>query len=179
MKMVILGRDGVINKSREKGILEPDEWEAIAGSLEAIASLNQAGYRVICATNQSQISTGNLKMDKLNAIHQKMQRELEKVGGHIDALFFCPHDPGSGCDCRKPNPGMLTQAAERFYTSTDDIVLIGDDAVDLEAAKKAGIGSCLVLTGNGTTSRDSLKVADDINIYSDLAEATEALLENG
>ena len=178
MKLVILGRNGVINQTRAEGILEPDEWVAIENSLEAIASLNQAGYRVICATNQSLIGTGHLKVDMLNAIHQKMQRELEKVGGHIDALFFCPHASNHDCECHKPQPGMVLQAAERFYTDPEDIFLIGDDAEDIEAAHRAGVRAILVLTGNGETTRNNLVNKHGINIYQDLAEAAEALLAN-
>ncbi len=91
MKLVILDRDGVINQDSSQFIKNPDEWLPIAGSLEAIALLNQHGFHVAVATNQSGVSRGLFDMGTLNAIHNKMHRELAAVGGRIDAVFFCPH----------------------------------------------------------------------------------------
>ncbi len=107
MKLIILDRDGVINHDSDQFIKSPEEWKPIPGSLEAIARLNQAGYRVVVATNQSGIGRGLFDMDTLNAIHDKMHKALAQVGGRIDAIFFCPHTNADNCDCRKPKPGML------------------------------------------------------------------------
>ena len=106
-KLIVLDRDGVINHDSEQFIKSPDEWRPIAGSLEAIARLNHAGYRVVVATNQSGVGRGLFDMGTLNAIHDKMHRALAQVGGRIDAVFYCPHTADTGCDCRKPKPGLL------------------------------------------------------------------------
>src|SRR4051812_35636914 len=107
MKLVILDRDGVINFDSDHYIKAPEEWKPIPGSLDAIARLNQWGYRVVVATNQSGVGRGLFEMDALNAIHEKMLRALAVAGGRIDAIFFCPHTNADDCDCRKPRAGML------------------------------------------------------------------------
>src|SRR5512145_768253 len=99
VKLVVLDRDGVINHDSEQFIKSPDEWRPIPGSLEAIARLNHAGYRVVVATNQSGVGRGLLDMGTLNAIQEKMHRALAQVGGRIDAIFFCPHTADSACQC--------------------------------------------------------------------------------
>jgi len=106
MKLVILDRDGVINEDSAQFIKSPDEWRAIPGSLEAIARLNQAGYRVVVATNQSGVGRGLFDMVTLNTIHEKMIDQLSQFGGRIDAIYFCPHSADAGCTCRKPLPSV-------------------------------------------------------------------------
>ena len=102
MKLVILDRDGVINQDSDQFIKSPDEWKPIPGSLEAIARLNQAGFQVVVATNQSGVGRGLLDMSTLNAIHDKMHRRLAQAGGHVAAVFYCPHAADANCGCRKP-----------------------------------------------------------------------------
>jgi D-glycero-D-manno-heptose 1,7-bisphosphate phosphatase len=114
MKLVILDRDGVINYDSKQFIKSPAEWRPIPGSLEAIAKLNQAGYRVVVATNQSGIGRGLFDMDTLNAIHDKMHRAVLAAGGRIDAIFYCPHAIDAGCHCRKPRTGMFERIANCF-----------------------------------------------------------------
>ena len=99
MKLVILDRDGVINEDSGNFIKNPEEWIPVPGSLEAIALLNQSGYRVAVATNQSGVGRGIYDMSILNAIHDKMQRALAQVGGRIDAIFYCPHVADDHCNC--------------------------------------------------------------------------------
>ena len=114
VKLIVLDRDGVINHDSEQFIKSPDEWRPIPGSLEAIARLNHAGYRVVVATNQSGIGRGLFDMGMLNAIHEKMHKALAQVGGRVDAVFFCPHTADAKCECRKPKPGMLREIGRRF-----------------------------------------------------------------
>src|SRR5690554_2680108 len=114
MKLIILDRDGVINHDSDLFIKSPDEWKPIPGSLEAIARLNQHGWRVVVATNQSGVGRGLFGMDTLNAINDKMTQSLAEAGGRLEAIFFCPHGPGSTCECRKPKPGMYLGVGERF-----------------------------------------------------------------
>ena len=106
-KLIVLDRDGVINHDSDQFIKSPEEWKPIPGSLEAIARLHHAGYRVVVATNQSGLGRGLFDMGILNAIHEKMHRAVALAGGRIDAVFYCPHSADSQCECRKPRPGML------------------------------------------------------------------------
>jgi histidinol-phosphate phosphatase family protein len=110
MKLVILDRDGVINHDSDQYIKSPEEWKPIPGSLAAIARLNQAGYRVVVATNQSGVGRGLFETDTLIAIHDKMHKALAQVGGRIDAIFFCPHTNADNCDCRKPKPACCAKS---------------------------------------------------------------------
>ena len=114
MKLIILDRDGVINHDSDQYIKSPEEWKPIAGSPEAIARLNQWGYRVVVATNQSGVGRGLFEMDTLNAIHEKMIRTVAHAGGKIDAIFFCPHTHADACECRKPKAGMLDEISARY-----------------------------------------------------------------
>lgn len=176
MKLVILDRDGVINKDSDAYIKSPDEWIPIPGSLDAIARLNHAGYLVVVATNQSGLARRLFDIDQLNAIHQKMLDELAKIGGHIDAFFFCPHGPDDGCDCRKPMPGLLQQISDRMDTDLSGVPVIGDSLRDLQAAASVDAFPILVLTGKGQKTQTTLEGFEDIPIYEDLAAAVDALL---
>ena len=149
MKLVILDRDGVINLDSDQYIKSPEEWKPIAGSLEAIARFTQAGFRVVIATNQSGLGRGLFDMATLNAMHDKMHKAVNQLGGRIDAVFFCPHAQDAGCACRKPKPGMLLEIAERFNVPLAGVPAIGDSLRDLEAASAAGARPVLVLTGKG------------------------------
>ncbi len=133
-KLIILDRDGVINYDSPDYIKSPNEWIPIPRSLEAIAKLNKAGFRVAVATNQSGIGRGYYTEETLTAIHQKMQDLLAKKKGHIDAIFYCPHLPTDNCECRKPKPGLLHKIAEHFQCSLEKIPFIGDSKCDVEAA---------------------------------------------
>ena len=148
-RLIILDRDGVINHDSDLFIKTPDEWRPIPGSLEAIARLSHAGYRVAVCTNQSGIGRGLFDMATLNAIHNRMHRALSLAGGRIDAVFFCPHTADARCDCRKPLPAMLIEAGRRFGADLATVPCIGDSLRDLQAAEAAGGQPMLVLTGKG------------------------------
>jgi len=169
MKLVILDRDGTINHDSEDYIKSPAEWTPIPGSLEAIARLIQADYRVVVATNQSGIGRGLFDTRALFAIHDKLQRALGQVGGRIDAFFFCPHKADDNCRCRKPQPGMLLEVARRFNVSLEDVFMVGDSRKDLEAAAAAGARPVLVLTGNGAKTEKEGKLPRGTAVYPDLA----------
>lgn len=149
MKLVILDRDGVINQDSATFIKSPNEWIPISGSLEAIALLNQYGYRIALATNQSGIARGLFDMVTLNAIHDKMHRALALVGGRIDALFYCPHAADDHCRCRKPKTGMIDDIGNRFSVELNEVPAVGDSLRDLQAFAEAGCQPILVLTGKG------------------------------
>ena len=176
VKLIVLDRDGTINHDSDQFIKSPDEWRPIPGSLEAIARLNHAGYRVVVATNQSGIGRGLFDMDTLNAIHEKMHRSLAQVGGRIDAVFYCPHTADAGCDCRKPKPGLLQEAGKRFHLGMTGVPVIGDGLRDLQAAALVGGQPILVLTGKGEKTLRAGNFPSNTVIFPDLAFAASALL---
>jgi D-glycero-D-manno-heptose 1,7-bisphosphate phosphatase len=180
MKLLILDRDGTLNRSRDDYVASPDEWEALPGALEAVARLNQGGWRVVLATNQSGIGRGTFDMAALNAIHAKMHRQLAAVGGRVDAVFFCPHAPEDGCHCRKPAPGLFEQIGMRFGVSLADVPAAGNAPRHAQAAAAAGCPSHLLLTGKSEHLREqadwrtlvpglpaSVQVHDDLAAFAD------------
>lgn len=176
MKLVILDRDGVINHDSDNQIKSEEEWIPIDGSLEAIATLNQAGYKVVIATNQSGLGYGLFNIDTLNAMHNKMHRALDTLGAQVEAIVFCPHTPEDNCECRKPKSGMLQQISQRFFSELEGVPVIGDSKDDLESALEVGAQPILVLTGKGQKTLESLDKALNIPVYDDLASAVDALL---
>jgi D-glycero-D-manno-heptose 1,7-bisphosphate phosphatase len=178
MKLVILDRDGVINQDSEHYIKSPQEWIPIEGSLNAIARLNRAGYRVFVATNQSGIARNLFDIEALHTIHQKMLGELQHLGGTIDAILFCPHGPDDRCDCRKPASGLYLEIGRRTGSKLKGIPVIGDSLRDLQAAQAVGARPILVKTGKGNhTLRNSASELAGISVCADLAEAVEMLLK--
>ena len=176
MKTIILDRDGVINMDSALYIKSPAEWKPIEGSLESIARLNQAGYRVIVATNQSGIGRGLFDMDTLNAMHEKMHKHLAAVGGRIDAIFYCPHTADEQCDCRKPKPGMFERIAQVYNMDLKGVPTIGDSLRDLQAGSAVGCTTMLVRTGKGTKTEAEGNLPVGTTIYDNLAAAVDALL---
>lgn len=178
MKLVILDRDGVINYDSAQFIKTPVEWKPIPGSLEAIAALNQAGFRIALATNQSGISRGLFDMATLNAIHDKMHRALAQTGGRIDALFYCPHAAESQCSCRKPKPGMLEEIARRFGMDLDGVPSVGDSLRDLQAGIPMGAMPVLVRTGKGEATLAAGGLPEGTKIFANLAEAAQFIIRD-
>lgn len=178
MKLIILDRDGVINHDSDEFIKSPDEWVPIPGSLEAIARLNQAGYRVVVATNQSGIARGLFNIVTLNAIHQKLHTAAQQAGADIDAIFFCPHSADDHCDCRKPKPGMLQDIAARFDVNLKGVPTVGDSLRDLQSGFVVGCVPYLVLTGKGESTRSKGGLPPGTTIHADLAAVVDHLLKS-
>lgn len=176
MRLIILDRDGVINQDSDEYIKSPDEWVPISGSLEAIARLNRADYRVVVASNQSGLARGYFDLDTLSQIHEKMYRMLASHGGRIDAVFFCPHGPEDSCACRKPQPGLLEEISSRLRVSLDGVPAVGDSLRDIEAARAVGAKPILVRTGKGERTLAKGDGLDDVPVYEDLAAYVAALL---
>ncbi len=176
MKLIILDRDGVINQDSDRFIKTPDEWIPIPGSLEAIARLNQADYRVVIASNQSGIARGLFDMNTLNGIHQKLHDLTHLVGAHIDAIFFCPHLNEDHCDCRKPKPGMLNEIAKRYDMSLHGVPNVGDSLRDLQAGYAVGCQPYLVLTGKGKKTQDLGGLPPNTMVYPNLAAVADHIL---
>ena len=175
MKLIILDRDGVINYDSDKYIKSPAEWKPIPGSIEAIARLNQSGYRIVVATNQSGIGRGLFDMGVLNAINDKMTALVFQHGGRIEALFFCPHTAAENCDCRKPKTGMFEEIARRLETDLSGVPCVGDSLRDLEAGAKMGCQPILVLTGKGKRTQQEGNLPRKTLVFADLAEACKHL----
>ena len=175
MKLVILDRDGVVNFDSDNYIKSPTEWKPIPGSIEGIARLNQSGFRVVVATNQSGIGRGLFDMATLNAINDKMMEMVFRQGGRIDALFFCPHTNDDNCNCRKPKTGMFEEISARFHVDLKGVPCVGDSLRDLQAADAVGGMPILVLTGKGLKTKDEKGLPKRTQVFADLAEASRHL----
>jgi D-glycero-D-manno-heptose 1,7-bisphosphate phosphatase len=181
-KLVILGRDGILNEFREGHVTAPEEWVPVAGALEAVARINHAGWHVVVATNQSGIGRGMIDMAAVNAVHARMHQLLQAQGGRIDAVFFCPHTPEDNCDCRKPRPGLLLDIARRYGVELRNAPVVGDTLRDLQAATAAGAEPHLVLTGRardlaGDALQAMLAQAPGAQVHADLGAFADFLLE--
>ncbi len=176
MKLVILDRDGVINIDSVNFIKNPNEWIAIPNSLEAIALLNQSGFRVAIATNQSGISRGLFDMATLNAINDKMHRALAQLGGRIDAMFYCPHAADDNCTCRKPKTGMIVDIERRFSVDLSEVFAVGDSLRDLQAFYDAGCKPILVRSGKGEETLANGNLPKGTLIFADLNEAVQHII---
>ncbi len=175
MKLIILDRDGVINHDSDAYIKSPQEWRPLAGSLEAIARLGKAGYRVVVASNQSGVGRGLFDLATLGAIHAKMHQAVAAAGGRLDAVFFCPHAADASCRCRKPAPGMLEEILRRFHVEADSVMMIGDALRDLQAADAVGIKPVLVLTGKGRKTMQAGGLPPQTLVRADLAAVAAEL----
>lgn len=181
MKLVILDRDGVINRDSANFIKNTNEWIPIPGSLEAIALLNQSGFRIAIATNQSGIARGLFDMTTLNAINDKMYRALGQMGGRIDAMFYCPHAVDDNCNCRKPKTGMIEDIGRRFSLELSEVYGIGDSLRDLQAFSDAGCKPILVRSGKGEETLAQAKLPNqslpkNTLIFADLNEAAQHII---
>ncbi len=174
MQAVILDRDGVINHDSPDYVKSAEEWHAIDGSLEAIARLSKAGIKVFIASNQSGIAYGLFDYNTLYAMHRKLLQQTESLGGHINGFFFCPFLTGP---CRKPNPGLLVDIANRAHINLETTPFIGDAMRDLEAAIAVDAIPVLVRTGKGTSTLNSGEVPDHVQVHANLYEAVDSLLK--
>ncbi len=174
-KLIILSRDGVINEYRPV-IADPDDWVPIEGSLDALAKLHRAGFRIVVATNQPNIMQGLLTVSQLNAVHQKMDDEIVAAGGQLEAIFFCPHTPEAKCACRKPSPTMLNDIADRFNVRLKDVVYVGDTLNDMLAAHAAGCQPYLVLTGKGGETYVDADMPSDCHVRVNLKAVVRDLV---
>jgi D-glycero-D-manno-heptose 1,7-bisphosphate phosphatase len=178
---VFLDRDGVINENLAGRYVE--DWATfrfLPGAVEAVAALKRAGYPVVVVTNQAGIAHGRFSADALEEIHRRMVAAVRAGGGDVDAVLHCPHHPQAGCDCRKPQPGMLRRAAERLDLDLSRSVLVGDHLTDLQAARAAGCRAILVLTGRGRDAAPLLAADPElaaVSVVADLPAAVRLILE--
>jgi D-glycero-D-manno-heptose 1,7-bisphosphate phosphatase len=181
MKIVILDRDGTINEGRDDYVKTADEWYPLAGALEAIARLHQAGWHVVVATNQSGLGRGLFDMATLNAMHLKMNEALARLGGRVDAVFFCPHAPEDGCECRKPRPGLFTQIGRRYGVELAGVPTVSGTLRHLQAGVAAGCQPHLVRTGHSADLdaaglQELREQVPGLVVHDDLAAFADTLL---
>lgn len=175
MKLIVLDRDGVINHDSENYIKSVDEWIALPGALDAIARLSRGGWTVAVATNQSGLARGYYSVPTLEAMHQTLRDEIQKRGGHMGLITYCPHGPDDGCRCRKPKAGLLEQIADYYQVSLQGVWFVGDSLRDLEAAVAVQAQPVLVCTGNGEQAR-SKALPENTKIFADISAVADHLL---
>lgn len=178
IKLVLLDRDGVLNEDRADWVKNPDQWQPLEGVAAAVAHLNQAGLKVALVTNQSCIGRGVVSEQMVELIHHKMGAYLAQSGAALDGIFICPDPPWAASARRKPSPGMLREAMQRFSAAPEQTVMIGDDLRDLQAAAAAGCARILVRTGKGIETQGQGIPAEllPVMVCADLAEAAQRLL---
>jgi len=176
-RAVFLDRDGVINQNRDDYVKRWGEFVFLPGALEALRQLVRTQLLIIVVTNQSAINRGLVSMENVQEICHRMAEEIENNGGHVDAVFICPHRPDERCKCRKPEPGLLLEAADRFQLDLQQCYLIGDALSDVEAGLKVGCKVVMVQTGLG---QEQLTTPSDQNrvflIADNLSKAVEWIL---
>jgi D-glycero-D-manno-heptose 1,7-bisphosphate phosphatase len=176
-RAVFLDRDGVLNYNRSDHIKSPDEYVPIPGAAPAVALLNEAGWVVIVVSNQSGLGRGLFDQPALDAVMAKMRAVLEAAGGNIDGVYYCPHAPGAGCDCRKPQPGMLLRAGREHRLDLEHSYLVGDQAGDIECGRAVGARTILVKTGLPEEGPD-VRVTRPDHVAKDLGEAVAWILQD-
>lgn len=180
MRAIFLDRDGVICENRIDHVKNWQEFEFLPGVKESLARLSRLDFSIIVITNQAAIGRGLMTTEALEDIHQRMVAEITANDGRIDRIIYCPHRPEDECDCRKPKPGMLLQAAAEMNLDLTDCYLIGDAATDIQAGQQVGCHNILVLTGRG---KEQLLATlhppggHFVTIASTLAEATNYILK--
>jgi len=173
LNLIILDRDGVINYDSDDYIKNEDEWIPLPGSIEAISHLTNAGFTVCVATNQSGLARGLFDEFDLARMHEFMRTQVEEQGGKIEAIFYCPHGPDQGCECRKPATGMLEQIENQFSQSVHNAWFIGDTEKDIDAAIAKHCKPILVLTGKGSLTKSTINPdkLSNVPVFDDLFSA--------
>jgi D-glycero-D-manno-heptose 1,7-bisphosphate phosphatase len=157
-KVVFLDRDGVINYDSPEYIKNRSEFKFIPGSIEAVTDLTRNGFTSIVISNQSALSRKLISPEELNDIHMMMKKTIASAGGRITDIFFCPHMPDDGCECRKPEPGLIFRAQRKYNINLVEAVMVGDSIKDIECARNAGCGAAvLIKSGNDLEAENALK----------------------
>ncbi len=184
MKLIIFGRDGILNVYRDDHVKAPEEWQPIPGALEAMSRLNHAGWHAVVATNQAGIGRGMIDMATINAVHAHMIRLAQALRARIDAVFFCPHTPEDQCTCRKPLPGMMLDIGMRYGFDLRNVPMVSDNLRDMQAAQAAGCMPHLVMTGRAAHLEEAhlqhiLNLVPSTQVHTSLTAFSEHLLGSG
>ena len=179
-KVIVLDRDGVVNEDSEDYIRSPSEWKPISGSIQAIADLTAYGFEIVIATNQSGLARGYFNEYDLANIHTKLLSLVEASGGFISGIFYCPHAPSAGCNCRKPKTDLLKRAEAELKISLRGKFFVGDSMKDMEAAAAFEMRPILVRTGKGGRTETELSgdLRGAIPIFDDLSAATKWIISS-
>jgi len=164
LKAIFLDRDGVINKEVNY-LSNPDEFELIEGSLKALKILKEKGFLLIVITNQAGIARGYFTEETLSQVHYKMNELLKKDNIVLDEIYYCPHHPEFTikCNCRKPNPGMILEAQQKYNIDLKNSYMVGDTLNDIETGINANCKTVLVLTGYGMEEKRKIdKIKPDL-----------------
>jgi D-glycero-D-manno-heptose 1,7-bisphosphate phosphatase len=166
-RAVLLDRDGVINEDRPRSVRSVHEFVLLPDVAEAIASLTHHGYLVFVITNQAVVGRGELALEDLEAIHDRMKELIRQAGGRIEAVYVCPHTDQDGCVCRKPQPELLFEAQRAHGFDLATTWFVGDDLRDIQAAEAAGCRPALVRTGKGSryAGTAGLPVLEDLSQF--------------
>ena len=175
-KLIILDRDGVINYDSDEYVKSLDEWIPLPNSIQALAKLTKAGYKIAVATNQSGIARGYFSEETLTAMHKKMSDLATEAGAKFDYIAHCPHGPDDNCDCRKPLPGLVDQIESALGMSAAGSYIVGDSLRDLQAGQAKDMKAALVLTGKGQRTLDKGVGLDGVPVFKDLNEFVDDLL---
>jgi D-glycero-D-manno-heptose 1,7-bisphosphate phosphatase len=181
VKLIILGRDGILNEYRDDHVKAPAEWVPVPGALEAVSRLNHAGWHAVVATNQAGIGRGMIDMASVNLIHAHMNKLMQAQGARLDAVFFCPHTPEDQCECRKPQAGMMREIGRRYGVDLHQVPVAADTLRDLQAAHAAGCEPHLVRTGRAAGLDESQveqwrQQVPGVRVHADLAALAEHLI---
>jgi D-glycero-D-manno-heptose 1,7-bisphosphate phosphatase len=171
-KAVFLDRDGVINRKAPEGqyVTRWEEIEFLPGVHEAVRLFNQSGFFVVVASNQRCVAKGLITTDELDSLHARMRREFEAAGARLDAIYYCPHEFEPRCSCRKPQPGMLLDAAQEHGIDLTKSWMIGDSGHDVEAGRAARCRTVRLTVG------DESVVGDPDVVASSLLDASRKIL---
>jgi D-glycero-D-manno-heptose 1,7-bisphosphate phosphatase len=178
-KAIFLDRDGVVIENVATYVRSWADVEIFPWALAALARLSGSPYKIVIVTNQSAVGRGILSLDEAHSINHRLIREIEKAGGCVDGLFMCPHAPSDHCDCRKPKPGLLLQAASALDLDLSRSILVGDALTDVQAGQAAKIPTnVLVRTGRGSLQSvlPEARSLEPFPVYDRLEDVVEAVL---
>lgn len=178
---VFLDRDGVINEDHPDYVKSWEEFRFIRGARPALRRLAEAGIPVVIITNQSAVNRGIISRETLEGIHGRMVRAVSRAGGRISGIYYCPHRPEEGCECRKPAADLFFRAAREHHLNLKKSIFVGDTLKDLEAGSRAGCRTLLVKTGQGRETINRLFQGDEIRsqiwITGSLLESVDLILQ--
>jgi len=179
-RAVFLDRDGVLTREREDYVKTPEELEILPGIEAPLREVQKRGFRIVIITNQSVVGRGLTTHHEMSKIHEKLCHELARFGCTVDGIYYCPHRPDEGCDCRKPAPGLILKAAKELGIDMEKSWMIGDKDLDVEAGARAGVGDAvLVLTGYGAGEKDKVEQLEwpcRVHVTANLAAAVDLIL---
>jgi len=176
-KVVFLDRDGVISKDSPDHIKSWDEFHFLPNAKEGIKLLTDHGFHIVLITNQSVIARGMVTIEGLESMHNNMKREIEEYGSKIEKIYYCPHHPDEGCDCRKPKPGMLLRAIKENNIDPTKSFMVGDRMMDVEVGKKVGCKTVIIPSELGQREMRESSIKPDY-VAKDLLDTSKWIIKN-